>query len=387
MTRPRWIRRVALGGALALAVLLAMPYILDRVSNTALEPGPHEVDAAAARLHQRLEVVDLHADSLLWERDLLVRHGHGHVDVPRLVEGNVAVQALTVVTKIPWGMNYHSNGSDSDSITLLAAASRWPPATWGSLMERALHQARRAVEAAGRSGGTFVLLRSRQQLEEYLARRREKPGITAAFLGLEGAHCLGGDLAGIRKLHEAGFRMLAPTHFFDNELGGSASGRKKPGLTQLGREFVKRLEELGIVLDLAHASPALINDVLALARRPVVVSHTGVRGICDNLRNISDAHVKGIAATGGVIGVGFWETATCGTDVGAIVDSILYIKDLVGIEHAALGSDFDGTIAAPIDAAGMSRITEGLLARGLTEDEVAKVMGGNTLRVLRQVWK
>lgn len=383
----RWIR---IGGGLLLLAVLALllaPYGLDRLSNTAIEHGPGRVTEAARALHERLEVVDLHADSLLWQRDLLDRHGYGHVDVPRLIEGNVAVQALTVVTKIPWGMNYSSNDADSDSITLLAIASGWPVATWGSLLERARHQARRAVDAAARSGGTLVLLRGRADLETYLARRRHEPRITAGFLGVEGSHCLEGRLENVDVLFDEGFRMMAPSHFFDNELGGSASGLAKGGLTTLGREFVKRLEEKGIVLDLAHASPALIDDVLAVATRPVVVSHTGVRGVCDNPRNISDDHVRGIAATGGVIGIGFWRTATCGDDIDSIVDSILHVKNLVGIDHVALGSDFDGTIAAPLDASGMARLTEGLLARGLGEDEVRKVMGASTLRVLGSVWK
>ena len=116
--------------------------------------------------------------------------------------------------------------------------------------------------------------------------------------------------------------MMSPSHFFDNAFGGSAHGVDKGGLTAKGREMIERMDAAGMVVDVAHASAATIDDVLAVATRPIVASHTGVRGTADNARNLSDAHLRGIAATGGVVGIGFWPTACGGDDVAAIARSI-----------------------------------------------------------------
>ncbi|HUJ73697.1 MAG TPA: membrane dipeptidase, partial [bacterium] len=116
--------------------------------------------------------------------------------------------------------------------------------------------------------------------------------------------------------------------------------------------------------------------------RPVIVSHTGVKGTCDNTRNLSDAHLKAIARTGGMIGIGYWKTAVCGTDAAAIARAIRYAVGVAGMDHVALGSDFDGAIQAPFDATGVVEVTDALLREGFTENDIAKIMGGNTLRLL-----
>jgi membrane dipeptidase len=327
-------------------------------------------------------VADLHADSLLWGRDLLARADRGHVDVPRLLEGGIALQAFTVVTKSPRGLNIDRNDDRTDDITRLALVQRWPPATWSSLRARAVYQAERLSEAAARSEGRLVLIRNRAALQRYTEDRRRASQVTAGFLGLEGAHALEGDLANVDVLFDAGFRMIAPTHFFDTDWAGSAHGVAKGGLTDQGRALVRRLEEKRILLDLAHASPRTIDDALALVTRPVLVSHTGVKGTCDNVRNLSDAHLRGIAATGGVIGIGFWDTAVCGRDPEAIARAIRHAVAVAGIDHVGLGSDFDGAVSTPFDAAGLPELTDALLRAGLTEGEVGQVMGGNVLRVL-----
>jgi microsomal dipeptidase-like Zn-dependent dipeptidase len=195
---------------------------------------------------------------------------------------------------------------------------------------------------------------------------------------------LDGDVRNVDALFDAGFRMMAPTHFFDNEWGGSAHGVEKTGLTERGREMIRRMEARGMLVDVAHASPHTIDDVLAIATRPVVVSHTGLRGVCDNQRNLSDEQARRIAATGGVIGIGFWDAATCGTDARAAARSMRYAANLVGVEHVALGSDFDGTVTEPFDATGMVEITQALLDEGFSDEEVALIMGGNVLRLLSE---
>ena len=187
-------------------------------------------------------------------------------------------------------------------------------------------------------------------------------------------------------LFDAGFRMIAPTHFFDTEWAGSAHGITKGGLTEGGRALVRRLEERRILLDLAHASPRTIADAVAMARRPVVVSHTGVKGTCDNIRNLSDDELRDVARTGGLIGIGFWGPkgtgAVCGDDAAAVARAIRYAVGIAGIDHVALGSDWDGTVSTPFDAAGLVELTDALLAAGSADGDIEKVMGGNAVRLL-----
>ena len=137
-----------------------------------------------------------------------------------------------------------------------------------------------------------------------------------------------------------------------------------------------------MLVDVAHASAATIDDVLATAMRPVIVSHTGVRGVCDNARNLGDRHVRGIADSGGIVGIGFWPTACGGEDAASIARSIHYAVDVAGIDHVGLGSDFDGAVPVPFDATGLVQLTDALLAAGLDDGAIAKVMGGNVRRVL-----
>jgi microsomal dipeptidase-like Zn-dependent dipeptidase len=195
---------------------------------------------------------------------------------------------------------------------------------------------------------------------------------------------LEGNLENLDALYAAGFRMMAPSHFTDTAIGGSSAGVQKSGLSELGREWVRHMEAKHMLIDLAHASPATLRDVTAIATRPVVVSHTGVKGTCDNPRNLSDQELHAIAATGGVVGIGVWDTATCGHDAGATARAIRYAVNVIGADHVALGSDFDGGTTTPFDASGWSLVTEALLAEGFSEPEIRKIMGENVVRVLRE---
>ncbi len=368
------------------AFFVVLPGQLAKRLNVALNQPPYLASERAVELHKKLLVADLHADSLLWNRDLLDRSSSGHVDVPRLIEGNVALQAFTVVTKTPyvWKMNIERNDDKTDNIKILAIAERWPTATWGSLAERALYQASKLRDAAARSGGKFTVITSSAELSNYLDRRITDPHITAGFLGIEGAHALDGNLDNVERLFDAGFRMMAPTHFFDNDIGGSAHGVEKGGLTDKGKEMIRRMESKRMIVDVAHASAKTIDDVLAIATRPVFVSHSGVRGTCDNQRNLSDEQLKGIARTGGVIGIGYWDTAVCGADAQAIAKAIRYTANLVGVDHVGLGSDFDGAVKTPFDTSGLVQITDALIAEGFSDEEIGKIMGRNVLRLLIQ---
>ena len=359
-----------------------LPNLLDRQMNSVAAPPPYPASEQATQLHQRLFVADLHDDALLWQRDLLERHDYGHSDLPRLLEGHVGLQVFSTVTKTPRGINYESNGADSDNITLLAMAQRWPRETWSSLLQRALYQAQKLQDAAAGSDGRLVLIRSRNDLANFVEAWKKDPRRVAGLLATEGLQPIEGKLENIDALYDAGFRIAGLTHFFDNEVGGSAHGQKKGGLTPLGRQVITRLEEKSMLVDLAHASRPLIDDVLAMATRPVLVSHTGVEGTCPGTRNLSDKHLQAIAATGGVIGIGYWSTAVCDTSVAAIVKAIRYTADKVGVEHVALGSDFNGTVHTPFDVTGLAQITEGLQEAGFDNAAIAAIMGGNVQRLL-----
>ena len=137
-----------------------------------------------------------------------------------------------------------------------------------------------------------------------------------------------------------------------------------------------------MLVDLAHASPKVIDDVLKLAKRPLLVSHTGVQGTCPGPRNLSDAQLRAIAATGGVIGIGFFHGAVCDVSAAGIIKAIRYTANLVGIKHVALGSDFDGATRTAFDSTGLPLLTQGLLQAGLSEADIADIMGGNVRRLL-----
>ncbi len=293
------------------------------------------------------------------------------------------MQGFTVVTKTPRGQNLSRNDDRTDNITLLALVQRWSPRTWTSLRERALYQAARLRETARRSGGALAFLETSDDVAAFLERRADRRHRVAAFLGLEGAQALGTAPADLDELHAAGYRMIAPVHFFDTAFAGSAHGVEKGGLTPAGRALVSGLERRSMLLDLAHASEKTLDDALALARRPVVVSHTGVKGTCDSPRNLSDAHLRGVARTGGVVGIGFWDTALCGTSAADIARAVRHAVTVAGIDHVALGSDWDGAVATPFDAAGLPALTEALIAAGFGEEEIARIMGANAIRVLQ----
>ena len=364
------------------ALVFSLPSLLDRQMNSVESPAPYPASVPAEQLHQTLFIADLHDDALLWERDLLGRYNFGHSDLPRMLEARVGLQVFSTVTKTPRGINYERNSGDSDNITLLAMAQRWPRATWSSLLQRALYQAQKLSEASANSQGRLVMIETRDDLASFIQAWQQDPQRLAAILATEGLQPIEGQLENVDRLYAAGFRIAGLVHFFDNEVGGSAHGLEKGGLTALGRQVVKRLEEKAMLIDLAHASRPLIDDVLAMATRPVLVSHTGVEGTCPGTRNLSDRHLQGIAATGGVIGIGYWETAVCATSVDAIVQAIRYTADKVGVQHVALGSDFNGTVHTPFDVTGLPQLTQGLLEAGFSHGEIAAIMGGNVQRLL-----
>jgi microsomal dipeptidase-like Zn-dependent dipeptidase len=376
---------VVILGLICIAARLVGPSILERSQNHTLVAGPHVVSDQASALHRTLIVADMHADSLLWGRNLLERSQAGHVDLPRLQEGNVAIQAFTVFSTVPRGINIERNEDKTDLVPYIGILEGWPFRAIGSPKGVALYQAERMRKFAEESNGQLMLLRSRGDVARLLQQRQAGSHVVGTLLGTEGAQPLEGNIANLGPLYDAGFRMMAPSHFTDTAVGGSAAGVNKGGLTPLGREWVKQMEARGMLIDVAHASADTLRDVTSMATKPVVVSHTGVKGVCDNNRNLRDEQLRAVAATGGVIGVGYWDVASCGTDAASIAKAIRYTVGVVGAEHVGLGSDFDGAVTEPFDSSGMALITQALLEQGMSEHEIRLVMGENVARVLSQV--
>jgi membrane dipeptidase len=381
----RWLVRIVLIlVCLAAVIEVALPRIVEQRENTLFQKSPYHASDRARNLHRDLTIADLHADSLLWGRDLLHRSSYGHVDIPRLVEGNVTLQVFSLPTKSPRGLNIERNDDTTDNIRLMAVVELWPPDTWTSLTARALYQARRLHAMAQESAGRFTVIENAAELQTYLARRQRDKNLTAGLLSIEGAHALDGKLQNLDALYRVGYRMMSPSHFFDNDIGGSSAGVSKTGLTDKGREWVRQMESRKMIIDLAHASAKTIDDVLSMATRPVVISHTGAKGTCSNNRNLTDNQIQAVAKNGGLIGIGFWDTATCGQDARAIVKAMRYVSGKVGIEHVALGSDFDGATAEPFDTTGLVQLTDAMLESGYSEQDVRSIMGENVIHFLQK---
>lgn len=369
----------------ALGFFLFAPGIAERAQNPVAPHDPWPVSTAAQAMHQRLVIGDWHADSLLWDRDLTKRSDRGQVDLPRLIDGNVAVQVFTTVTKSPAGLNYEHNAAEArDNITLLYIGQLRPFRSWLDLTERALEQARQLAIDEAKAPDMLKIVRSRADLAEVLKRRENGETVVGGILGAEGGHALSGEIANLDRLYDAGFRLMGLTHFFDNELGASLHGEAgaNKGLTDFGRDVVRKMVEKHMIIDLAHASPEVAREVLEMVDVPVVVSHTGIYSQCRTVRNFPDDLMREITSRGGIIGIGFWGEVTCDDTPAGIAASIVAAIGLVGEDHVALGSDFDGAVKTTFDVSELPALTQALIDKGLAEPTIAKVMGGNMMRFL-----
>ncbi|GAB0497586.1 hypothetical protein MMPV_008921 [Pyropia vietnamensis] len=347
----------------------------------------------------------------------------GHADVSRLRGAGVGLATWAVVTTSPWGMNAERNDDPtwwgSDRVGVKAALELWPPWAAASRLGRVLYQARR-LHAAVRDGrGHVVQLRWRRQLAMHVDKWRggresatatavakggpelnESVATLGVILGVEGAQCLDGRLGNIDVLHSVGVRVLGLSHFHDTPAGGSAAGREQGGLTPWGRSLLRRAVALGMVVDLAHASTALLTDVLALPaaeRPPVMISHTGFSALCPSPRNVDDDTVRAVVAAGGVVGVTFFDAGGCvGRDYppgspgegaalfAAVVDAVVHAVSVAGPRGVVLGSDWDGAVRVAIGPGELERLAAALLERGMEEAVVEGVMGENYVDFLQR---
>jgi membrane dipeptidase len=239
------------------------------------------------------------------------------------------------------------------------------------------------VEAIARRPADLRLARTGADID---ACRRD--GAVAALLGIEGAHALDGDLDQVEAFARRGVRYLGLLHFSANEAGYPAYGLGRhdgDGLTPWGFDLVRRCEAASVLVDLAHINRRGFLDACAVATRPPIVSHTGVLGAFEHWRNIDDAQLRAVADKGGVVGVIFYPRYLGGDGLGPVVKHLLHIIDVVGEDAPALGSDWDGFIIPTrelADPRGLPLLTDALLAAGVSERVIGKILRGNVLRVL-----
>jgi len=324
--------------------------------------------AEARALHDRHPAIDLHADTLMWGRwfgyDLLARHSPwlpkrallSHVDLPRMREGGVGAQFFGLVSLPVLGRVRGLRNAIDEQIDVLD-------------------------ETLGRTSD-IRLARTAADVENA---RRE--GALSALLGIEGAHALEGDLENLEHFARRGVRYLGLLHFSANEAGYPAYGRgaRDEGLTPWGRELVARCEALDVLVDLAHINRRGFLDACAMAKKPPMVSHTGVLGAFEHWRNIDDDQLRAVADLGGCVGVIFCPRYLGGDGLDAVVKHLRHIVDVVGEDTPALGSDWDGFIVPTpelADPTGLPRLTAALLGAGFTERTIAKILRDNAMRVV-----
>ena len=219
----------------------------------------------------------------------------------------------------------------------------------------------------------------------------KKTGKKAFFIGIENGYAIGKDLTNITRYKDLGVVYITLCHNGDNDLCDSARGNLLwNGLSPLGKDAVREMNRLGIMVDVSHAADQTVWDVLEVSQQPIIASHSSARSLCNHARNLTDDQIRAIAAKGGVIQVclyGGFLSLTHTATVADVVNHILHIRNIAGIDHVGIGSDFDGGGGVEqCDATNeLINITQGLLCAGLTEKEIAKIWGGNFLRVMEIV--
>ena len=212
------------------------------------------------------------------------------------------------------------------------------------------------------------------------------------LIGIEGGTAIENDLDKINEFYELGVRYIGLTWNNSNNIGTSARDEYKKGLegglTEFGFEVVKRMDEVGMLIDVSHLGEGTFWDVIETTTNPIIASHSNCYSLHPHYRNLTDEQIKAIANGGGIIDVNFHNGFLGAATVDKVVDHIDYIKELVGVDYVGIGSDFDGGINPPVDlydATQYPEITRELVERGYTEEEIRKILGLNFIRVFKQV--
>lgn len=333
------------------------------------------MDNSVLDLHKRATVVDAHIDTLLdimspparpmkfpTPRNFSERSVKGHVDLPRLLQSGVDLQVFAAYIQPEYKI------------------------------ERALHRVVQLIDSFYQmlhaNQAKMLLFTKVGDVEE-----AEKQGKIAAMLSIEGGEAVEADLSVLRMLHRLGVRAMTLTWNERNQIAdGAAEGRTKGGLTNFGIELVSEMNRIGMVVDVSHLSDAGFFDVIETSKRPIIASHSNCRALCNHRRNLTDEMIKLLAEKDGVMGMNFAPAFVDENQSNAtlerILDHIDHVVEVAGVEHVGLGSDFDGIESCPKgleDVTKMPSITEGLLRRHYSEDDILKILGGNFLRIFRNV--
>lgn len=216
---------------------------------------------------------------------------------------------------------------------------------------------------------------------------------TNVILSIENGSAISGNLDNIEYFYNKGIRIMSITWNDDNELGCGAKTKNDNGLTELGIQYIKRLNKLGIAVDVSHLSEKSFWDTIKIGEKPVIATHSNVYELCNNSRNLKDNQIKAIAKSGGIIGICYYSdflNSRKKADVTDIVEHIKYIKNLVGINYVGLGSDFDGMdvtkTAKGVDNISLiSNIIKELKLQGFKREEIVKIMWNNWSNILKKI--
>jgi membrane dipeptidase len=364
------------------------------------------LDPEAARIHRDAIVVDAHNDVATWILDTGFDLGMDGADPdkwsaePWWILGRFlplpAGDRLRTHTDLD---RLERGGVDALFFSIFADPRGRGP---GEHRTRAIEMIEALLDQFARHAGRLTLATSAQDIREAAA-----AGKIAGLMGLEGGQAIEDDLANVENFHDLGIRYVTLTwsrsHSFADAAGDAPL---HGGLTDFGRDVVREMNRLGMLVDVSHASDATFWDVMEVARAPVIASHSSARALVDVPRNLSDDMLRAIAQTGGVVMVNFggsfidpakagaWNAAQdillhfgpAPVSLARLLDHIDHVAQVAGIDHVGLGSDFDGTLFLPEgarDVAGFPNITAGLLARGHSEADIRKILGENLLRAMQ----
>jgi membrane dipeptidase len=344
-------------------ILSKFGYVTDTLS-VEIQGGEY-FDTPLSTIHSQYNLFDLHNDVLEMiyyvdpDYHLSDYNSDHHTDIPRLKLGGVKYQFF-VVWVSPGDATYYQSAMNMINIFN----------TELSLNTEDLGQAGSADEA--------LSLRQNNRI--------------AAILAVEGGHVIENDLAKVDTLYDLGMRYLTITWNNSTDWAVSAQDDRSEtvGLSEFGRQVIHRLDSLGIIIDVSHVGIKTIKDIIEITNNPIIATHSGARNLYDHYRNLNDDQIIAIANSGGVIGVVFyhWFLSGSNRDISQVVDHIDYIKNLVGIDHVALGSDFDGIssmITGLEDVSKFPNLTLELLRRGYSRSDIEKILSANVMRVFTEV--
>ncbi len=316
--------------------------------------------------HHLYTMIDLHNDVLEvmisdTSYHLKQRHAFNHTDIPRLQEGGVDIQFFSVWVSPTQFSNYFEQAN--------------------VMFDRFNFELNQNPNTIGQA----------YTYNEAISLNEE--GKIAGVIGVEGGHHIEESLDNLDSLYKRGMRYLTIT--WNNSTSWAISAQDPlsttQGLSEFGREVIHKLDSLGVIIDVSHTGIQTIQDILEETTNPIVATHSGVRALRDHYRNLYDSQIIDIANTGGVIGVVFYPPFLTGSsaDIEDVFEHIDYIKNLVGVDYVAIGSDFDGignnTVNGLENVSKFPRLTEAMFDHGYTKEDVEKILGGNFRRVFEQV--